>query len=257
MRTCVSRVSVRLVASMASRRVEGETLRRARRHRRVHCRRCVERRRQTTRRPSAGPSAAARAGGRARGRARARRWSARARRRGRARLHDPRRRLHDPSPRAAPASSSADGGWLCLLAKRGMGGQPRRALLRRGRGATGESLAAITHAGARRAPRFCCVQQDLVRCDVPSARSSDRESFWKQASGEAWRDTFRYAWWRFDMGRVLGSILRLVFVLCGAAELSLVDFEPAADAPDTPATSPNVLASTEASAERTGEHCSQ
>ena len=34
-----------------------------------------------------------------------------------------------------------DGVGLCLLAKLGNGGQPRRALLRRGRGATGESLA--------------------------------------------------------------------------------------------------------------------
>ena len=34
-----------------------------------------------------------------------------------------------------------DGVGLCLLAKRKMGGQPRRALLRRGRGATGESVA--------------------------------------------------------------------------------------------------------------------
>ena len=148
MRTCVSRAS-------------GAT---------TFVRRCIERRRQTARRPSAGPSAAARAGGPRRGRAPARRWSARARRRGRARLHDPPRRLHDPSPRAAPASSSADGGWLCLLAKLGNGGQPRRALLRRGRGPTGESLAQrFVHGSAPRAA-FGRANTTCVRCDVPSAR---------------------------------------------------------------------------------------
>ena len=63
-----------------------------------------------------------------------------------------------------------DGVGLCLLAKRKMGGQPRRALLRRGRGATGESLAQRWHAGARRAPRFAAYNSTCVRCDVPSAR---------------------------------------------------------------------------------------
>ena len=47
-----------------------------------------------------------------------------------------------------------DGGLLCLVAKLESGGQPRRALLRRGRGATGESIANRWHAAARRAPRF-------------------------------------------------------------------------------------------------------
>ena len=166
MRTCGSRV--RLVASMASER---------RRHRRdVGGGRCVERRRQTTRRPSAGPSAAGRAGGRALSRARARPSSARARRRGRAHHAGPPRRLRDPSPRAAPASSSADGGWLCLLAKLGNGGQPRRALLRRGRGATGESLAQrFFHACAPRAA-FAAYNSTCVRCDVPSARRVNRRA---------------------------------------------------------------------------------
>ena len=45
-----------------------------------------------------------------------------------------------------------DGVGLCLLAKRKMGGQPRRALLRRGRGATGESSCAAQRFRARRAP---------------------------------------------------------------------------------------------------------
>ena len=52
---------------------------------------------------------------------------------------------------------------LCLLAKRKMGGQPRRALLRRGRGATGESLANSLHAAARRAPRFAAYNTTCVR----------------------------------------------------------------------------------------------
>ena len=47
-----------------------------------------------------------------------------------------------------------DGVGLCLLAKLGNGGQPRRALLRRGRGATGESIDDSLPAGARRAPRL-------------------------------------------------------------------------------------------------------
>ena len=159
MRTCGSRVSRREDAS------SGATP-----SRRVHCRRCVERRRRTTRRPSAGPSAAARAGGRALSRARARPSSARARRRGRARRAGPPRRLHDPSPRAAPASSSADGGWLCLLAKLGNGGQPRRALLRRGRGATGESLAAALACSSAPRAAFGEDNSTCVRCDEPSAR---------------------------------------------------------------------------------------
>ena len=47
-----------------------------------------------------------------------------------------------------------DGVGLCLLAKREMGGQPRRALLRRGRGATGESLGAALPRGRAPAPRL-------------------------------------------------------------------------------------------------------
>ena len=47
-----------------------------------------------------------------------------------------------------------DGLGLCLVAKLDSGGQPRRALLRRGRGATGESLAQSCPAGARLAPRL-------------------------------------------------------------------------------------------------------
>ena len=47
-----------------------------------------------------------------------------------------------------------DGVGLCLLAKRKMGGQPRRALLRRGRGATGESIAESLDAGAAVRPRL-------------------------------------------------------------------------------------------------------
>ena len=47
-----------------------------------------------------------------------------------------------------------DGVGLCLLAKRKMGGQPRRALLRRGRGATGESLGAALPRGRAPAPRL-------------------------------------------------------------------------------------------------------
>ena len=47
-----------------------------------------------------------------------------------------------------------DGVGLCLLAKRKMGGQPRRALLRRGRGATGESLGSPVPLTVRRAPRL-------------------------------------------------------------------------------------------------------
>ena len=201
MRTCVD-------ASMS------ETLRRARRHRRVHCRRCVERRRQTTRRPSAGPSAAARAGGRALSRARARPSSARARRRGRAHPPEPPRRLHDPSPRAAPASSSADGGWLCLLAKLGNGGQPRRALLRRGRGATGESLAQAN--ACRRAPRaaFGGANTTCVRVMCLQFVEGAGGQGGKEASGEVLGDTFRYAWWRLVLVRVLQSTRRQILAFC-------------------------------------------
>ena len=201
MRTCVSRAS-------------GDAT--------TFVRRCVERRRRTTRRPSAGPSAAARAGGPRRGRARARRWSARARRRGRARLHDAPRRLHDPAPRPAPASSSADGGWLCLLAKLGMGGQPRRALLRRGRGATGESLTQRLHAAARRAPRFLRTTRLVVRCDEPSAREGAGGQGGKEESGEALGDTFRYAWLSPRFGAGICGVLRRLYAAPKPSLVALV-----------------------------------
>ena len=84
-----------------------------------------------------------------------------------------------------------DGVGLCLLAKRKMGGQPRRALLRRGRGPAGESLAQrFLHACAARAAFGVC-NSPCVRCDVPSARLVEGAGWGEEASGEAWEGTFR------------------------------------------------------------------
>ena len=74
------------------------------------------------------------------------------------------------------------------------GGQPRRALLRRGRGATGESLANRWHAAAPRAA-LSRVQHDLgdVMCLqlVDGARGRDG----KGASGEACARPFASGVW--------------------------------------------------------------
>ena len=84
-----------------------------------------------------------------------------------------------------------DGLGLCLLAKRKMGGQPRRALLRRGRGATVESLAQRWHAAARRTPSFGAGNGLCHMSQGGSSRSSDREALRKDASGGAWGDSCR------------------------------------------------------------------